>query len=233
MSYTVSLTNFEGPLEVLLRLIEKQQLDITEIALSQVTDDYLEYMNNLPLRADDLNWFIEIAAKLVIFKAQALLPEEDQAEDEPGLQDLTEQLQLYRQFRNIAQTFGQLSKKPLSTRPIRPSAINKKLAPANLTTSNIIQAYQSCIVDGLEEKILKSPRFIVKKTTIDHVTRQLEHRFIQDGKIALDELLNGSPNREQAVLYFLAVLEMLKSNKITLATSHHEDEHYVLELENA
>lgn len=233
MSYTVSLTNFEGPLEVLLRLIEKQQLDITEIALSQVTDDYLEHMNNLPLGADDLNWFIEIAAKLVIFKAQALLPEEDQAEDESGLQDLTEQLQIYRQFRNIAQTFGQLSKKPLSTRPIRPSAINESQVPANLTTLNIVKAYQSCIADGLEENILQSPRFIVKKTTIDHVVRQLEDRFTRNGKIALDELLNSSSNREQAVLYFLAVLEMLKSNKLTLTTSHHEDEYFVLELENA
>jgi hypothetical protein len=73
--YTVSTPIYQGPLDLLLQLIERAELDITRLALAQVTDQYLEYIHNMPeLSAQDVSAFLVVAAKLIQIKSEALLP---------------------------------------------------------------------------------------------------------------------------------------------------------------
>ena len=93
--YHVRLAVFEGPLDLLLHLIEREELDITRVSLARVTDQYLEYLSALEeLQVDDLTDFVVVAARLLLIKSQALLPrppltllpEDEDAGDE--LQDM-------------------------------------------------------------------------------------------------------------------------------------------------
>src|SRR4030043_2479111 len=104
-NYTIATPVYEGPLDLLLQLIERAELDITKLSLAKITDQYLEYIHQLTdLEADDVSAFLVIAAKLLQIKSEALLPRPP--EREPGEEDLGEalakQLIAYKRYREIA-----------------------------------------------------------------------------------------------------------------------------------
>ena len=101
--YKISTEVYSGPLDLLLQLIEKAELDITRLALAQVTDQYLEYMHNLEEQdAAEVSAFLVIAAKLVQIKSSALLPRSPvpslEPEEDPG-EMLARQLIIYKRFK--------------------------------------------------------------------------------------------------------------------------------------
>src|SRR4030042_6508037 len=103
-NYTIATPVYEGPLDLLLQLIERAELDITKLSLAMVTDQYLEYIHQLTdLEADDVSAFLVIEAKLLQIKSEALLPRPP--EREPGEEDLgrslVDQLKLYKRFKEI------------------------------------------------------------------------------------------------------------------------------------
>ena len=97
MPYTIKIQKFEGPLDLLLQLIEQEELDITEISLAHITEQYLEYLATIEeLYPDELADFLVVATKLLLIKSHMLLPEltlEDEDEE-----SLTRQLQLYKKY---------------------------------------------------------------------------------------------------------------------------------------
>lgn len=123
-SYQLHLEGFEGPLDVLLQLIERQRLDISELSLVAVTDGFLDYidkMENPPPRL--LGEFVGIAARLLVLKSRSLLPRPQAAEPEEDVDDLTERLREYQRIKQIAagmrdsqesgwRSFGQQSTTP-------------------------------------------------------------------------------------------------------------------------
>ncbi|HJL70663.1 MAG TPA: segregation/condensation protein A, partial [Anaerolineales bacterium] len=106
--YSVSLPVFNGPLDLLLRMIEREELDITRVALAQVTDQYIRHISGLKeRRVEGLADFLVLAARLVLIKSQALLPRPPAlgpAAPDPG-EELARQLRMYRRFKRAAQSF--------------------------------------------------------------------------------------------------------------------------------
>jgi segregation and condensation protein A len=104
-SYNVATPVYEGPLDLLLQLIERAELDITLLALAQVTDQYLDHLKTLPeLSADEVSAFLVIAAKLIQIKSEILLPHpptREPGEEDPG-EALARQLLQYKRFMEIA-----------------------------------------------------------------------------------------------------------------------------------
>ncbi|MGC8874517.1 MAG: segregation and condensation protein A, partial [Chloroflexia bacterium] len=104
--YQVDLGIFQGPLDLLLHLIEKEELDITRVALAQVTDQYLDHIARMPRRDPaELSAFLVVAVKLLWIKAQALLPRppSSEPEEEDDGEALLRQLQEYRRYKQAAQ----------------------------------------------------------------------------------------------------------------------------------
>src|SRR4030066_1388828 len=104
-NYSISTPVYEGPLDLLLQLIERTELDITTLSLALVTDQYLQYIHQLTeLAPDEVSAFLVIAAKLLQIKSEALLPRPPSRE--PGEEDpaeaLARQLQVYKKFKEIA-----------------------------------------------------------------------------------------------------------------------------------
>lgn len=234
MSYTVLLTNFRGPLELLLQLIEREQLDITEIALSKVTTGYLEHMNQLELEADELNWFIEIAAKLIGIKSAILVPSSKTAKEQEESQDLTEQLKLYRLYRDAAQRLGELTASPLHSRPNTSDQYNQdqtEFESIELPALSLSRIYADLLKRSAD--LTTPPQPIIKKTTINHAIAKLELILAGTNQLTLKQLLEDADDKQEAVLFFLAILELLKQNRLRVEPDHTQTEHYTLELIHA
>ena len=105
-SYSVSTTIFKGPLDLLLTLIERAELDISTLALAQVTDQFLQYLNELEsLAVEELSSFLVIAAKLLQIKSEMLLPRppiREEGEEDPA-ETLARQLMEYKRYKEVAQ----------------------------------------------------------------------------------------------------------------------------------
>src|SRR5437764_5885171 len=105
-AYTVRLPDFEGPLDLLLHLIEREELDITRLSLAQVTDQYMRYLGSMHRAyTEQLAEFLVVAAKLLLIKSRLLLPQESVPGEEPIAEDgdeLTRQLLEYRQYKRVA-----------------------------------------------------------------------------------------------------------------------------------
>jgi segregation and condensation protein A len=218
--YRVQLAVFQGPLDLLLRLIERDELDITRVSLARVTDQYLEYLKALEeLQVQDLSDFVVVAARLLLIKSQALLPRQPaQAaldEDDPGEQ-LLRQLRAYKQFKEIAkqlearQKSGRRSFVRLAAQPHLEAGI-QHLEPVSLemllvAARRALQARPSAptvdhIVSGFSLTINEQ---------IDHIntilSKQSHVRFVQ--------LLTDSYSRQEVAVTFLAVLELIKQYEI-------------------
>src|SRR5260221_5515126 len=104
LNYIVHTPVYEGPLDLLLNLIEHAELDITSVSLAMVTDQYLAYINSLEqISADEISAFLVIAAKLLQIKSEALLPRPPAREvgEEDTAQSLVDQLKLYKRYKEI------------------------------------------------------------------------------------------------------------------------------------
>ena len=104
-TYSVETPVFQGPLDLLLYLIERAELDITTLALAEVTDQFLDYLQNLPeLSVEEVSSFLLVAAKLLQIKSEALLPRpviREAGEEDPG-EALARQLIEYKRYKEIA-----------------------------------------------------------------------------------------------------------------------------------
>ena len=104
--YSISVPVFSGPLDLLLRLIEREELDITQVSLTQVTDQYLKQMTELrERRVEGLADFLVLAARLLLIKSQALLPKPPEigiTEIDPG-EELAKQLRMYKKFKDMSE----------------------------------------------------------------------------------------------------------------------------------
>jgi len=143
-SYTVQTAVYEGPLDLLLDLIERAELDITAVSLAAVTEQYLDYLHHLEeTNPDEISAFLVIAAKLVQIKSEALLPRppvREHGEEDVGAL-LVEQLKLYKRFKEIANFLGEREAQNLRTylRLAPPPKIEGKLDLTEITIADLIE----------------------------------------------------------------------------------------------
>src|SRR5512137_1534021 len=150
--YQVDLPLFQGPLDLLLHLIEQEELDITKVALAQVTDQYLAYLAVLQeVEAEFLTDFLVIAAKLLLIKSQALLPKPPASlaagEEEDLGEQLARQLLAYKRYKEAAQTLRQREDAGLRTfvRVAPPPKIEPRLSLDDVTLDDLLVAVQQAL----------------------------------------------------------------------------------------
>src|SRR3989339_99764 len=148
----IKIEKFEGPLSLLLKMIEQEELDITEINLAGIADQYIEYIkNNNNISPDNMADFLVIAAKLLFIKSKALLPY-IYAEEEEDLEDLEKQLKMYKEFLEAAKKIEKMlgKKKFMFAREF-----NRKVALANthsfsppkkLQISDILETFKDLLL---------------------------------------------------------------------------------------
>jgi len=216
MSYTFSLEQFEGPLDLLLKLIEEERLDITTISLAKVTDQYLAYIEREEeLPPEEIADFLVVASKLIYIKSKYLLPSLELDEEEG--EGLEEQLRLYREYYTASKVLTKMiGKKRFSyarTVPLRVPREQKFSPPTNVTLSVLSDAFK--LVIGKLELILQLPKIILKKTVSIREKISLLTRAIERGIARFHELYDSS-NKQDAIVSFLALLELMKLHSIAV-----------------
>lgn len=215
MVFVVKLEQFEGPLNLLLGLIEREELSITEISLAKVTDEYLRVVRAAPeIKPEDLADFLVVAAKLILIKSQTLLPGLAVREEEgPSLAD---QLRLYREFveasRKVEMTikrkhfmFGRA--KPLIERAPEFSP------PPKLTTEKLAAAFR--LVLAVLEPIIKLPQAAVERAiSIQEKIGRIRQMILDRVAISFHEVLAGAKSKTEVIVSFLALLELVKQRVI-------------------
>lgn len=217
--YKVQIPVYEGPLDLLLNLIERAELDITAVSLASVTDQYLSYLGGLDERKpDEISSFLVIAAKLVQIKSEALLPrppEREPGEEDPG-ESLVEQLRLYKRYKEVGIWFEELQIKGWRTylRVAPPPKVEPKLDLSNLTLEGLLNAAESAFTKGKGKKplatIITAPRITIREK-IDYITKVMKN--IQ--KMTFSGLITDKATRIEIVVTFLAMLELIKRYHIS------------------
>lgn len=220
MPEEIKLKNFEGPLDLLLRLIADEEMDITEVSLSAITEQFFSYLDELEKGRDDkLSDFLVVAAKLVYLKSRKILPYL-YPEEEKDKQDLTDQLKLYKKFVDASKKIEELWNSPAVSygRVESPVKSEEFAMPLNATAADLKKA-----MDFLLRR-LKPPRplpqvdlesAITVKQVIDRI-----YSFVKKGKkLSFEKILADAKNRTEVIVSFLAVLELARDRKIKVSQS--------------
>ncbi|HET7010874.1 MAG TPA: segregation/condensation protein A [Anaerolineales bacterium] len=217
-SYTVRLPVYEGPLDLLLELIERAELDITKVALAQVTDQYLSYLRQLEVKdPGDLASFLVVAARLLQIKSEALLPrppERAPGEEDPG-DALARQLQLYKRFKEAALLLGARAEAGLRTylRRSPPPRAEPHLDMGNVHLEDLRLALQRALAATSAEAELTSS-VTAPKVRIRQKIRLIFEALRDRGRLTFSSLVHRAQSRLEIVVTFLAVLELIKQRQV-------------------
>lgn len=218
MSYKFQLENFEGPLDLLLSLIDDSKLDISEISLAKITDQYLEYIkDNENLSIEEIADFLVIAAKLLFIKSKLLLPDVDLGEEaESDASDLERQLKIYREYHEAKKILQKRLNQKLFTYSRYSPLIKIKrefLPPKNIDTNDLKLAMEKLLKSI--KPIIQLPKKLIDKTIniqekIDHIQDLLNKRE----KVSFSEFIKDRNNKTEVIVAFLAMLELMKQRTI-------------------
>lgn len=218
--YKVRLDVFEGPLDLLLYLIKREELDIYNIPIERVTQQYMQYLEAMQML--DLNIageFLVMAATLMMIKSRLLLPVEErpeaEEEEEDPRWDLVRQLVEYKKFKDAALHLEELAlrREDVFTREGEhvELGVEPDVALQDVSIFDLISAFNEALKKAPKETVaeLFADRWTVAEK-IDELTRALSER----GKVRLSELLRGMQHRYEMVCAFLAVLELIRLRQI-------------------
>jgi segregation and condensation protein A len=216
--YTVATPVYEGPLDLLLQLIEHAELDITALALAQVTDQYLDYIHRMQVPADEISAFLVVAAKLLQIKSEALLPRpptREAGEADVG-EALARQLQIYKRFKELANWLDARERRHLRTylRVAPPLKIEARLDLSDITLDDLLAAAEGIFAEQAEKQalgtVISAPRI-----TIREKISLIADRLGYASNTTFTSLLGQNPSRLEVVVTFLALLELIKRYRVS------------------
>lgn len=214
--YEVRNEQFEGPLDLLLQLIEKEQLDINQISLAKITGGYLERVAEIKGNSSDLADFLVIAAKLLYLKSKNLIPNMETEEEEAEIEDLEARLQEYKQVKAAAKHLEQVLAE--ENRSYQRRAKNENAItftpPANINRGGLFAIFQEILDKAKEEtpeqtEITPKPSITLEEKR-DHIVKHLS----KSKKISFRGIMGESGSRMEMIVTFLAILEMVKQKEI-------------------
>ncbi|MBU4332376.1 segregation/condensation protein A [Patescibacteria group bacterium] len=216
--YTIKLNQFEGPLDILLKLIEKEELDITQVSLSRVTDQYIEYVQKLEdkFNPDELADFLVVATRLLLIKSKTLLPQLELDSEETG-EELERQLKMYKAFLEAA---GKIEARLKERRFIffrekLPRDLHGVFRPPRSVNVQVLARTFKEIVGGLEVIPKLKERGIKKVISIKEKIKQIIS-IIKKAECGFYDIIKNSNDRTEVVISFLAILELVKQKQVAV-----------------
>lgn len=220
MSYQVKLEVFEGPLDLLLHLIKKEEVDVYDIPVARITDQYLHYLELMQdMNLDVAGEFLVMAATLTHIKSRMLLPPSEADAEEPDEDpraELVQQLLEYQRYREVAMALGErpvLLRDVFRREPEVPAAGDdgEGVRLRDVSLADLLEAFR----DVMERALRESFHEIVHEEVsvaecVDVILRRLEI----DGPLRFRDLFAGAPPRRRLVATFLALLELVKMRAV-------------------
>ena len=219
MSVHVRLKQFNGPLDLLLHLIGKAKIDLKEIFVSEITEQYIEAVQNAPdFDMDEASEFIAMAALLVEIKSRSILPNPPKDEEEDPEQALIERLIAYKQLKEGAQSmaeFESAARQAFGKLPEEYPLPPPTMEIDGLTLETLWEALRRIMNRTPKEPLEVDFRLRdIRRDnhTVEGCMEVIESR-LQLGRIDFETLFSMEPNREEVVTLFIALLELLKLGK--------------------
>lgn len=212
--YTIHTDVYDGPLDLLLDLISKAELDITRFSLAVVTNQYLAHLEKLQqTSAVEVSGFLVVAAKLIQIKSEALLPRppiREEGEDDPAVL-LTRQLKIYREIKGAAQWLRSREEKGFHTyiRLAPPPMIDEELDLGDVSLKDLVNLLKALY--RFEEDAAPITSVVaIPKVSIKNKIRELISDLKEEKHLSYRRLLPKGHSRIEAIVLFLAILELIK-----------------------
>jgi len=213
--FVLQLPAFEGPLDLLLHLIERQELDITELSVLQVTEQYLAHLRaaeqiNLGALAD----FVAMGARLLVLKSRSLLPGEDEEHDSGEVDDATDlvnALQEYRRYRDVAEQLRELEDEPRTTyrRDAAPPEVPLPTGLDDVTLDGLMTLFRDVLERLPEEKA--EPELQREPIRLADRVSALMTELGTARQLSFRSLIGRAESRIEVIVDFMAVLELIKA----------------------
>lgn len=221
-NFRIQLPNFEGPLDLLLYLIQKHELDIVDLPIAFVTEKYVQYISTMQrLNLDVAGEYLVMAATLAHIKSKTLLPEPPKDPDDPTEEELDPRAELirrlleYQKFKNAAEQLGGrgIAGRDVFGRGVHAEEASGPPPLAPVSVFKLIDAFQ-LIAKRLEKQI--SLEVTAERITINERIEEILDELAQRKRMSFERLFEGVASTYDLVVTFLALLEMAKSRLVRI-----------------
>lgn len=233
----IKIKDFEGPLDLLLHLVSKYQMDIYEVPLIEVIEQYLAYLATLKaLKLEVAGEYMLMASQLTLIKSRRLLPKVAEAleEAEDLEQDLLSQLEEYRTYKQL----GELMASQHEERALYYSKPKLELVYDDTellhdrTTVDLFLAFSKLLTKKKEEFRQNHTTIVKDEYKIEDLMDQLRQQLQNQSQILLQDLFNKAANLQEVITLFLATLELIKIQEVTVVQDTAFGEIYVNRMED-
>jgi len=215
---------FQGPLGLLLQLIESEEMDITEIALAAIADQYVAYVEQAEnINPEEIADFLVIAARLLYLKSKALLPYLSSEEEEAEIGDLERQLRMYKEFIEASLKVSDLINRdhksfaPIFNKSGRRGLADKELifAPPKQITASALENIWQQILSRLKKQEEKLPEARLEpKVSLDERISHIRGLLAEQLSLSFQRLLEKAETKVEVIVNILAVLELAKQREL-------------------
>lgn len=215
--FTLALPVFEGPLQLLLHLIESRQLDVLTVPLADVADAYVDHLARHPVDAVNLSEFVAIAAQLILLKSRRMLPAEPlppmpEGSDEPDEEELRRRLLEYRALRDAAMALGERDGvAPVMRREPREADL-PELPAEPMPISLLVAALET--LAAVPEPEPPPPEVVAREVTIGQQIEVLRRALSKGGRVVLQAILASCRSRTETTVTLLATLELVRRRQV-------------------
>ena len=230
MHYEVKINEFEGPLDLLLHLIKKSNIDIYDISLEQITNQYMDYIKEMKeLNLDVASEYLVMASELLEYKSRSLLPkkelEEDVYEEDPK-EELIKKLIDYKRYKEVTDTFKELEKTRSDIFTKVPSNISEYAEGIKnrdeISINDLLEAFKKFVERKDNEKPLNT-KITSKELLVSDRIRDIKEKLKVKKELRFIELFDDF-SKEYVIVTFLSILDLTKSNEIVIVQENNFDE---------
>lgn len=225
MNYTISLSSFDGPLDLLLHLIKKSEIDIYDISIEEISNQYLNYINQMEIMNLDIaSEYLVMATELINIKAISLLPKknnDDKEEEEELRENLIERLIEYKNYKEMAELFKKMEDERNKIYSKNPEDINKYNESNEINIDDDITVFM--LSEALKNLLIKNEmakpldtKITNKEYSVTKRSEEIKKVLKVKKKICFDELFDNF-SKSYVVVTFLSILNMAKKSVINLS----------------
>ena len=223
IKYAIKIENFEGPLDLLCHLIDKNKMDIYDIKISEIADQYIEYINQMEeLNLEVTSEFLIMASTLLYIKSKGLLPNQVEAEEELTEEQLIQRIIEYKKYKEITSKFKE-SYQEFSKRFFKIAELielPKQKLEVEYDPQMLPKIYKA-IIERNNEKVNQNAKnieriAIVETYTVASKVKEMFKELVRKPKFVFNKLYSLSKcNKQEVVTAFTGLLELSRRNKVT------------------
>ena len=220
--YSIKIENFEGPLDLLIYLIEKNKMDIYDINLAEITDQYIEYLNKMEeMNLEIASEFLIMASTLLYLKSKKLLPKQEEESEELTEEELIRRIIEYKKYKEITKIFKE--KYSIFSNIIEKNQEEIKLPKRNLEKNygkDIIPKVYKVLVERTNQRLNKNAKNIEKIALVENYTvaskvKEMFKVLVKQKRFVFNKMFSiKQKNKQEVVTAFSGLLELSRRNKV-------------------